>query len=220
MEVKIESGWQACLAEEFASAYFAQLTDFVRAEYQSGPCYPPGSQIFNAFDLCPFDRVRVVLLGQDPYHEPGQAEGLCFSVRDGVPFPPSLQNILKELADDIGVKPSHDLTSWAEQGVLLLNACLTVPAGQANGHAGQIWEPFTDAVIKVVNNLDRPVVFVLWGAYARKKKSLVTNPQHLIIESAHPSPLSVYRGFWGSKPFSKANAFLKETGQEPIDWLR
>jgi len=220
MDVKIEPSWKEQLADEFEKPYFKALSAFVHAEYGQHQCFPPAQLVFNAFNLCPFDKVKVVIIGQDPYHGPGQAQGLSFSVPDSIPAPPSLQNILKELSDDIGVKKSHDLTSWAEQGVLLLNACLTVPAGQANGHAGQIWEPFTDAVIQVVNHLDRPVVFVLWGAYARKKKALVTNPHHLIIESAHPSPLSVYRGFWGSKPFSKANAFLKETGQEPIDWLR
>ena len=158
-------------------------------------------------------------MGQDPYHGPRQAQGLSFSVPDDIPAPPSLQNILKELADDIGVKESHDLTSWAQQGVLLLNAGLTVPAGQANAHAGLIWEPFTDAIIKVVNEKSDPVVFILWGSYARKKKALISNSQHLIIESAHPSPLSAYRGFFGSKPFSRTNDFLVAKGLEPIDWL-
>ena len=166
------------------------------------------------------DQVKVLILGQDPYHGPDQAQGLSFSVPDHVPAPPSLQNILKELRSDIGEKRSHDLTSWAEQGVLLLNACLTVPAGQANGHAGQIWEPFTDAVIKVVNDSEEPVVFILWGSYARKKKPLITHDRHLVLESAHPSPLSAYRGFFGSQPFSKTNQFLTEAGREPIDWLR
>lgn len=161
----------------------------------------------------------MVILGQDPYHGPRQAQGLSFSVPDDIPAPPSLQNILKELADDIGMKESHDLTSWARQGVLLLNASLTVPAGQANGHAGQIWEPFTDAVIKVVNEKDTSVVFILWGSYARKKKALITNPKHLVLESPHPSPLSAHRGFFGSKPFSKTNAFLTSQGIEPINWL-
>ena len=188
------SSWHALIKEQLPEGYFGKINQFMDQVYAQGTVYPPKEKIFQAL--------------------------LSFSVPDSIPAPPSLQNILKELSDDLGVKKSHDLTAWAEQGVLLLNACLTVPAGQANGHAGQIWEPFTDAVIQVVNHLDKPVVFILWGAYARKKKSLVTNPHHLIIESAHPSPLSVYRGFWGSKPFSKANAFLKETGQVPIDWFR
>jgi len=166
----------------------------------------------------PLEEVKVVILGQDPYHGPGQAQGLSFSVPDSIPAPPSLQNILKELSDDIGVKKSHDLTSWAEQGVLLLNACLTVPAGQANGHAGQIWEPFTDAVIQVVNNLDRPVVFVLWGAFAQKKLNLIDEKKHFVIQSAHPSPFSVHRGFFGSRPFSKINDFLVSKGKSPIRW--
>lgn len=212
--------WHDVIGGEKEKEYFHAVRSFEQSERNQHKVFPAAENVFKALELTPFDNVKVVILGQDPYHGPGQAQGLSFSVPDNIPAPPSLQNILKELADDIGVKASHDLTAWAEQGVLLLNACLTVPAGKANGHAGQIWEPFTDAVIKVVNNLDRPVVFVLWGAYARKKKSLVTNPKHLIIESAHPSPLSVYRGFWGSKPFSKANTFLTETGQEPIDWLR
>ena len=214
------SSWHELIKQELPERYFTQINHFMEQVYKNGPVYPPKNRVFQALLTTPLEEVKVVILGQDPYHGPGQAQGLSFSVPDAIPAPPSLQNILKELADDIGLKTSHDLTACAEQGVLLLNACMTVPAGKANGHAGQIWEPFTDAVIKVVNNLDRPVVFVLWGAYARKKKVLVTNPQHLIIESAHPSPLSVYRGFWGSKPFSKANAFLKKTGQEPIDWLR
>ena len=161
-----------------------------------------------------------MILGQDPYHGPGQAQGLSFSVPDDIPAPPSLQNILKELAEDVGLKPSHDLTPWAEQGVLLLNACLTVPASQANGHAGLIWEEFTDAVIRLVSQEEEHVVFILWGAYARKKKSLIDASKHLIIESAHPSPLSAYRGFFGSRPFSRTNAYLTEMGREPIDWLR
>ncbi|VLI35051.1 uracil-DNA glycosylase [Streptococcus pneumoniae] len=214
------SSWHALIKAQLPEGYFGKINQFMEQVYSQGIIYPPKEKVFQALLTTLLEEVKVVILGQDPYHGPGQAQGLSFSVPDSIPAPPSLQNILKELSDDIGVKKSHDLTAWAEQGVLLLNACLTVPAGQANGHAGQIWEPFTDAVIQVVNHLDRPVVFVFWGAYARKKKALVTNPHHLIIESAHPSPLSVYRGFWGSKPFSKANAFLKETGQEPIDWLR
>ncbi|MDU3189265.1 MAG: uracil-DNA glycosylase [Streptococcus mitis] len=190
------SSWHALIKAQLPEGYFGKINQFMEQIYAQGTIYPPKEKVFQALLTTPLEDVKVVILGQDPYHGPGQAQGLSFS------------------------KKSHDLTAWAEQGVLLLNACLTVPAGQANGHAGQIWEPFTDAVIQVVNHLDRPVVFVLWGAYARRKKVLVTNPHHLIIESAHPSPLSVYRGFWGSKPFSRANTFLKETGQEPIDWLR
>ena len=187
------SSWHALIKEQLPEGYFRKINQFMEQVYAQGTVYPPKEKVFQALLTTPLEDVKVVILGQDPYHGPGQAQGLSFSVPDSIPAPPSLQNILKELSDDIGVKKSHDLTAWAEQGVLLLNACLTVPAGRANGHAGQIWEPFTDAVIQVVNQLDRPVVFVLWGAYARKKKVLVTNPPHLIIESAHPSPLSVYR---------------------------
>ena len=217
---KIEESWKKVLLEEFQKPYFETLKTFLVEEKKSHTIYPSGANIFAAFEHTPFESVEVVILGQDPYHGVGQAHGLSFSVQDGVPHPPSLQNILKELRSDIGEKRSHDLTSWAEQGVLLLNACLTVPAGQANGHAGQIWEPFTDAVIKVVNDLEEPVVFILWGSYARKKKPLITHDRHLVLESAHPSPLSAYRGFFGSQPFSKTNQFLKEAGREPIDWLR
>lgn len=214
------SAWHAQIKAHLPEGYFAQINHFMDEAYRRGTVYPPRDKVFAAIQKTPLEQVRVVILGQDPYHGPGQAQGLSFSVPDDIPAPPSLQNILKELADDAGVKASHDLTSWAEQGVLLLNACLTVPAGQANGHAGQIWESFTDAIIRVVNEQSHPVVFILWGAYARKKKALVTNPQHLILESAHPSPLSAYRGFFGSKPFSQTNDFLTQTGQAPIDWLR
>ena len=214
------SSWHAQIKAHLPEGYFAQINHFMDEVYSHGTVHPPRDKVFAAIQKTPLEQVRVVILGQDPYHGPGQAQGLSFSVPDAIPAPPSLQNILKELADDVGVKSSHDLTSWAEQGVLLLNACLTVPAGQANGHAGQIWEPFTDVIIRVVNEQSHPVVFILWGAYARKKKALVTNPQHLILESAHPSPLSAYRGFFGSKPFSQTNDFLIQTGQAPIDWLR
>ena len=214
MKVKIEPGWQACLAEEFASAYFAQLTDFVRAEY------PPGSQIFNAFDLCPFDRVRVVLLGQDPYHEPGQAEGLCFSVRDGVPFPPSLQNIFKEIQADVGhaIPASGSLRRWAAQGVLLLNATLTVRAHAAGSHQGRGWETFTDAVIRRLSAAREHLVFLLWGSYAGRKAELIDASRHLILRSAHPSPLSAYRGFFGNHHFTLCNDYLRAHGLEPINW--
>ncbi len=220
MKVKIESGWQACLAEEFARDYFAQLTDFVRTEYQSGPCYPPGSQIFNAFNLCPFDRVRVVLLGQDPYHEPGQAEGLCFSVRDGVPFPPSLQNIFKEIQADVGhaIPASGSLRRWAAQGVLLLNATLTVRAHAAGSHQGHGWETFTDAVIRRLSAAREHLVFLLWGSYAGRKAELIDASRHLILRSAHPSPLSAYRGFFGNHHFTLCNDYLRAHGLEPINW--
>ncbi|HFI0796004.1 TPA: uracil-DNA glycosylase [Streptococcus suis] len=214
------SAWHELIKEQLPEHYFGKINQFLDQVYTSGTVYPPREKVFAAIQTTELEKVKVVILGQDPYHGPGQAQGLSFSVPNSVPAPPSLQNILKELTDDIGVKKDHDLTAWAEQGVLLLNACLTVPAGQANGHAGQIWEPFTDAVIKVVNSLDQPVVYILWGAYARKKKALITNPNHLIVESAHPSPLSAYRGFFGSKPFSKANAFLHSKGSSEIDWLR
>lgn len=214
------SAWHELIKEHLPEHYFGKINQFLDQVYASGTVYPPREKVFTAIQTTDLKEVKVVILGQDPYHGPGQAQGLSFSVPNSVPAPPSLQNILKELSDDIGVKQDHDLTAWSEQGVLLLNACLTVPAGQANGHAGQIWEPFTDAVIKVVNSLDQPVVYILWGAYARKKKALITNPNHLIIESAHPSPLSAYRGFFGSKPFSQANAYLISKGCTGIDWLR
>lgn len=214
------STWHELIKEQLPEHYFGKINQFLDQVYAAGTVYPPREKVFAAIQTTELEKVKVVILGQDPYHGPGQAQGLSFSVPNTVPAPPSLQNILKELADDIGVKQDHDLTAWAEQGVLLLNACLTVPAGQANGHTGQIWEPFTDAVIKVVNSLDQPVVYFLWGAYARKKKALITNPNHLIIESAHPSPLSAYRGFFGSKPFSQANAYLISKGSTGIDWLR
>ncbi|WP_105124897.1 uracil-DNA glycosylase [Streptococcus suis] len=214
------SAWHELIKEQLPEHYFGKINQFLDKAYASGTVYPPREKVFVAIQTTALEKVKVVILGQDPYHGPDQAQGLSFSVPNSVPAPPSLQNILKELTDDIGVKKDHDLTAWAEQGVLLLNACLTVPAGQANGHAGQIWEPFTDAIINVVNSLDQPVVYILWGAYARKKKALITNPNHLIVESAHPSPLSAYRGFFGSKPFSKANAFLRSKGSSEIDWLR
>ena len=213
------SSWHALIKEQLPEGYFGKINHFMEQVYAHGTVYPPKEKVFQALLTTPLEEVKVVILGQDPYHGPGQAQGLSFSVPDSIPAPPSLQNILKELSDDIGVKKSHDLTSWAEQGVLLLNACLTVPAGQANGHAGQIWGPFTDAVIKVVNEKDTPVVFILWGSYARKKKALITNPKHLILESPHPSPLSAHRGFFGSRPFSKTNEFLTNQGLEPVDWL-
>lgn len=220
MDVKIECGWKTQLQTEFDKPYFAQLTQFVRAEYATTTCYPPGNLIFNAFNLCPFDKVRVVIIGQDPYHEPGQAHGLCFSVNDGVAFPPSLQNIFKEIHDDLGapVPESGNLTRWAEQGVLLLNATLTVRAHQAGSHQRRGWEEFTDAVIRQLNQNRDHLVFILWGSYAQKKGAIIDRSRHLVLTSAHPSPLSVYRGFYGNHHFSRANAYLQENGQPPIQW--
>ena len=214
------SAWHDAIKEYLPEHYYGKVKAFLAQVYQQGTVYPPQDKVFAALQKTSLEDVRVVILGQDPYHGPNQAQGLSFSVPDDLPAPPSLQNILKELEDDIGHRAHHDLTAWAEQGVLLLNACLTVPAGNANGHAGLIWEPFTDAIIRLVNDLDRPVVFILWGGYARKKKALITNGQHLVIESAHPSPLSSYRGFFGSRPFSKTNAFLTRHQEAPIDWLK
>ena len=220
MNVQIEESWKQVLTPEFDKDYFIRLTEFVRREYQTTTVYPPGKLIFNAFNLCPYNKVKVVIIGQDPYHGPGQAHGLCFSVNDGVPFPPSLVNIFKEIKADIGTDAptTGNLTRWAEQGVLLLNATLTVRAHQANSHRGIGWEQFTDAAIQVLNEQDRPIVFLLWGRPAQMKKSMLNNPKHLILEAPHPSPLSAYRGFFGCKHFSKTNEFLVANGLEPIDW--
>ena len=220
MDVKIESGWKAQLESEFEKPYFRNVTSFVRQEYATTIVYPPGRLIFNAFNLCPFDKVRVVIIGQDPYHEPGQAHGLCFSVNDGVPFPPSLQNIFKEIHDDIGtpIPTSGNLTRWAQQGVLLLNATLTVRAHQAGSHQNKGWEEFTDAVIRQLNEHREHLVFILWGSYAQRKGAFIDRSRHLVLQSAHPSPLSAYRGFFGSKPFSRANEYLVAHGQTPIAW--
>ncbi len=220
MNVKIEQSWKEQLALEFDKEYFKSLTDFVRQEYQSTTVYPPGSYIFNAFEHCPFDKVKVVILGQDPYHEPGQAHGLSFSVQDGIPYPPSLVNIFKELESDLG-KPmpsSGNLLRWADQGVLLLNATLTVRAHLAGSHQNHGWETFTDAVIHKLADNRSHLVYILWGSYAQKKGAFIDASHNLVIKSAHPSPLAAYRGFFGSKPFSKANDYLIATGQEPIDW--
>ena len=220
MNVKIEQSWKEQLALEFDKEYFKSLTDFVRQEYQSTTVYPPGSYIFNAFEHCPFDKVKVVILGQDPYHEPGQAHGLSFSVQDGLPYPPSLVNIFKELESDLG-KPmpsSGNLLRWADQGVLLLNATLTVRAHLAGSHQNHGWETFTDAVIHKLADNRSHLVYILWGSYAQKKGAFIDASHNLVIKSAHPSPLAAYRGFFGSKPFSKANDYLIATGQEPIDW--
>lgn len=220
MDVKIESGWKAQLESEFEKTYFRNVTSFVRQEYATTIVYPPGRLIFNAFNLCPFDKVRVVIIGQDPYHEPGQAHGLCFSVNDGVPFPPSLQNIFKEIHDDIGtpIPTSGNLTRWAQQGVLLLNATLTVRAHQAGSHQNKGWEEFTDAVIRQLNEHREHLVFILWGSYAQRKGSIIDRNKHLVLSSAHPSPLSAYRGFFGNHHFSQANAYLEKNGIPPIQW--
>ena len=220
MNVRIEDSWKQLLQEEFDKPYFENLTRFVRSEYAAGTVYPPGSQMFAAFDACPFDKVRVVILGQDPYHEPGQAHGLCFSVNDGVPYPPSLVNIFKEIADDLG-KPAPttgNLMRWADQGVLLLNATLTVRAHQAGSHQNKGWEAFTDAVIHRLAEEREHIVFILWGSYAQRKGAFIDRNRHLVLQSPHPSPLSAYRGFFGNKHFSRANAYLVEHGCEAIDW--
>lgn len=220
MDVRIEASWKEKLAEEFEKPYFGQLAEFVRAEYKQFTIYPPGGKIFNAFDACPFDKVKVVILGQDPYHGPGQANGLCFSVSEGIPLPPSLQNIYKELKDDLGIAPpgSGDLERWARQGVLLLNATLTVRRGAAASHQGKGWEEFTDAALRVLSQEREHLVFILWGAYARRKGAFIDRMKHLVIESAHPSPLSAHNGFFGSKPFSKTNEYLVKYGVEPVEW--
>ena len=219
MDVRIDASWKERLADEFSKPYFHALTDFVRQEYSSTVCYPPARLIFNAFDLCPFDDVKVVIIGQDPYHEPGQAHGLCFSVNDGVAYPPSLLNIFKEIADDLGTShTSGNLETWARQGVLLLNATLTVRAHQAGSHQRRGWETFTDAVIKKLSDERENLVFILWGSYAQSKAAFINASKHLILQSAHPSPLSAYRGFFGNKHFSKTNAYLAEHKKTPIKW--
>ena len=220
MEVRIESSWKQRLQNEFDKDYFVRLTDFVRSEYAKTTVYPPGSQMFNAFDACPFDRVKVVILGQDPYHEPRQAHGLCFSVNDGIPFPPSLQNIFKEIHDDLGipVPRSGNLTRWADQGVLLLNATLTVRAHQAGSHQNRGWEQFTDAVIHRLAEERENLVFILWGSYAQRKGDFIDRNKHLVLQSPHPSPLSAHRGFFGNKHFSKANAYFRSKGLAEIEW--
>ena len=221
MNVKIDNSWREHIGAEFEKPYFSALTDFVRHEYTTTTCYPPGSLIFNAFNLCPFDRVKVVIIGQDPYHETGQAQGLSFSVPEGVPFPPSLQNIFKEIQLDLGkpMPPTGDLTRWAEQGVLLLNATLTVRAHQAASHQRHGWEQFTDAAIRALNIGRENLVFILWGGYARSKAQLIDRSRHLVLESVHPSPLSANRGGWfGNHHFSQCNAYLREHGEQEIDW--
>lgn len=220
MDVKIAPSWKARLSDEFEKPYFLQLTEFVKSEYRTSTVYPPGKEIFRAFDFCDFDNVKVVILGQDPYHGPGQANGLCFSVRDGVKPPPSLVNIFKEIQRDLG-KPipcNGDLERWASQGVLLLNATLTVRASTAGSHQGKGWELFTDAVIKKISDEKTGVVFLLWGAYAQKKGEVIDRSKHLVLMAAHPSPFSADRGFFGCRHFSKANEYLKSKGLEEIDW--
>ncbi len=220
MDVKIEQSWKEQLSPEFEKEYFKNLTDFVRLEYRQGKVYPPGPEIFNAFEHCPFDKVKVVILGQDPYHEPGQAHGLCFSVKDGIAFPPSLINIFKEIEDDLGkASPkTGNLTRWADQGVLLLNATLTVRAHRAGSHQNKGWESFTDAVIHRLAEARENIVYILWGSYAQKKGAFINTSRNLVLKSAHPSPLSAYRGFFGNKHFSKANEYLIANGQSPIEW--
>lgn len=220
MNVKIAESWKEQLQPEFEKEYFCRLTDFVRNEYANHTVYPPGKLIFNAFDLCPFDRVKVVIIGQDPYHGPGQAHGLCFSVNDGVQFPPSLVNIFKEIKADTGADApaTGNLTRWAEQGVLLLNATLTVRAHQAGSHQRQGWENFTDAAIRVLAEQKEHLVFILWGAYAQKKGAFIDRNKHLVLSSAHPSPLSAYNGFFGNKHFTRTNDYLRLHGEQEIVW--
>lgn len=221
MDVKIEESWKKALSGEFEKEYFQKLTDFVRGEYLAGKTvYPEPKNIFNAFNLCPLNEVRVVIIGQDPYHEPGQAHGLCFSVQNGVDLPPSLVNIYKEIESDIGHKSitNGDLTQWARQGVLLLNSTLTVQAHLAASHSGKGWETFTDAVIKTIAQNKKHVVYMLWGSFAQNKASFVDKNENLILTSAHPSPLSAYRGFFGNHHFSRANEYLIAHGDKPINW--
>jgi len=220
-EISIGPSWKTALSEEFGQPYFGALIDFVKSEYKSRRCFPPGRQIFAAFDACPFDSVKAVIIGQDPYHGHGQAHGLCFSVNDGIDFPPSLRNIFREVHDDLGkpVPASGNLDRWARQGVLLLNATLTVVEGQAGSHQNKGWEKFTDAVIRTVSDKKSNVVFLLWGGYARQKRGLIDVSKHCILESGHPSPLSANKGHWfGNRHFSKANAYLESVGKKPVDW--
>lgn len=220
MDVRIDPTWKKELADQWDAPYFVRLTDWVRARYATTVVYPPPAKIFNAFDLCPFDKVRVVILGQDPYHGPGQANGLCFSVADGVPMPPSLVNIFKEVSQSTGTSMplSGNLERWAKQGVLLLNSTLTVDAGRAASHAGQGWETFTDAVIDKLSKDRTGLVFMLWGSYAIRKGALIDGSKHLVLTSPHPSPLSAYRGFLGNGHFIKANQYLTAREEAPIEW--
>ncbi|MEI6396761.1 MAG: uracil-DNA glycosylase [Candidatus Taylorbacteria bacterium] len=220
--VKIEPSWKTALAGEFMKPYFVELTEFVKEEYKQTTVYPPPEDIFRAFDLCPFDNVKVVILGQDPYHGVNQANGLCFAVHEGMKLPPSLQNIFKEIKADLGINPiavaDGDLSRWAKQGVLLLNATLTVRAGQPGSHQGNGWEEFTDTVVRELSEKKEHIVFILWGNYAKNKGAAIDRSKHLVLEAAHPSPFSAYNGFFGCKHFSKANKYLKENGLGEIDW--
>ncbi len=220
MDVRIAADWKEILAPEFEKPYFEELTRFVRGEYAAHRVYPRGSNIFRAFDKCPFERLKVVIIGQDPYHGPNQAHGLCFSVADGVPFPPSLQNIFKEVADDTGAPVPHsgNLDRWAEQGVLLLNAVLTVRAHEAASHAGRGWETFTDAVVRAIAERKQGIVYMLWGSYAQRKGAIADPARNCILKAVHPSPLSAYRGFLGCRHFSQANAYLQSIGRVPVEW--
>lgn len=219
-EVRIAEDWKAIIGEEFSKPYFEELISFVKQEYATSQVFPAGRNIFRAFDKCPFDKVKVVIIGQDPYHGDGQANGLCFSVNEGVPFPPSLKNIFKEVHDDVGtpIPTSGELDRWAEQGVLLLNSVLTVKAHNAASHAGRGWEIFTDAVVRAIAERKEGVVYMLWGSYAQRKGAIANPERNLILHSVHPSPLSSYRGFFGCKHFSKANEYLKSLGKEEIVW--
>jgi len=220
MEVKIAEDWKKLLADEFAKDYFVNLVSFVKNEYKTMTIYPPGKLIFNAFDKCPIDKLKVVIIGQDPYHGPGQAHGLCFSVPNGIKQPPSLKNIFKEIHNDLGkpIPESGNLERWAEQGVMLLNATLTVRDSNAGSHQKKGWETFTDAVIKKISDEKEHVVFLLWGAYAQKKEEIIDTSKHFILKSVHPSPLSASRGFFGNQHFSKTNEYLKNNGLDPINW--
>ena len=219
MEVRIEPSWKQRLQTEFEQPWWTSLAAFVKQEYAAGPCFPPGKAIFRAFDLAPFEQVKVVILGQDPYHTPGAAMGMCFSIQEGTRPQPSLQNIFKELKSDVDVqRTSTDLSDWAEQGVFLLNSVLTVRSGAAGSHAGKGWEKLTDSAIRHLSEEREGIVFILWGAYAIAKRALIDESKHKVLTSPHPSPLSAHRGFFGSKPFSQANAYLQEHGQQPIAW--
>ena len=221
MEVRIEESWKKELEQEFDKEYFVRLAEFVKSEYKNSTVYPPAKFVFRAFELTPFDKVKVIILGQDPYHGQGQANGLAFAVGKGVALPPSLQNIYKELKEDLGVDISNksgDLENWAKQGVLMLNATLTVKAHSSGSHQNKGWEEFTDRVIKILSDKKENLVFILWGNYAQKKGSVINESKHLVIRSPHPSPFSAYNGFFGSKPFSKCNLYLMAGGKEIIDW--
>ena len=220
MDVRIEESWKRALADEWDKPYFVKLTQFVRQQYSTRTIYPPAGKIFAAMDICPFDKVKVVIIGQDPYHEPGQAHGLCFSVNDGVQIPPSLVNIYKEIHDDLGlpIPTSGNLERWARQGVLLLNATLTVEAHRAASHRGQGWETFTDAIIQRLSGFRNNLVFLLWGSFAISKRQLIDQSRHRVLTSPHPSPLSAYRGFFGNHHFSQANEYLVRNGITPIQW--